>query len=204
MPDETPTIVSKPCLSGKNGAFPRCHLPAKNVEYNRGDLPVGIDPAATPSNGLGIVETIRNIERCGSWMVLKFVEQDPAYRDMLHNVLAEIEPHWGYFWRTLAPHDQRALALLPVAGQADPAAIRRLVDSGVVRLVDEAPQPLSPAFGMFVRRQAVPGLLQAPPVTIDPEQRLAIATHVIENSGTREQLRARVEQVHAELTAPDS
>jgi mannose-6-phosphate isomerase-like protein (cupin superfamily) len=67
-------------------------LPAKNVEYNRGDLPVGIDPTATPSNGLGIVETIRRIEECGSWMVLKFVEQDPVYRDMLHNVLAEIEP----------------------------------------------------------------------------------------------------------------
>lgn len=33
------------------------------------------------------------------------------------------------------------------------------------------------------------------------QQRLAIATHVIDNAGTREQLRERVEQVHAELTA---
>jgi dephospho-CoA kinase len=32
------------------------------------------------------------------------------------------------------------------------------------------------------------------------EDRLAIATHVVDNSGTREQLRARVEQIHAELT----
>lgn len=32
------------------------------------------------------------------------------------------------------------------------------------------------------------------------EQRLAIATHVVDNAGTREQLRARVEEVHAELT----
>lgn len=32
------------------------------------------------------------------------------------------------------------------------------------------------------------------------EQRLAIATHVIDNSGTLEELRARVEQVWAELT----
>jgi dephospho-CoA kinase len=31
--------------------------------------------------------------------------------------------------------------------------------------------------------------------------RLAIATHVIENTGTTQELRARVEQVHAELTA---
>jgi quercetin dioxygenase-like cupin family protein len=63
-----------------------------DAEYNRGDLPVGIDPAATPSNGLSAEETIRSIEECGSWMVLKFVEQDPAYRDLLHSVLAEIEP----------------------------------------------------------------------------------------------------------------
>lgn len=36
------------------------------------------------------------------------------------------------------------------------------------------------------------------------EQRLAIATHVIDNTGTLEDLRARVDQVYAELTAPGS
>jgi hypothetical protein len=64
----------------------------KDVEYNRGDLPVGIDGAAVPSNGLSIAETIRGIERNGSWMVLKFVEQDPTYRDLLHDTLAEVRP----------------------------------------------------------------------------------------------------------------
>jgi quercetin dioxygenase-like cupin family protein len=63
-----------------------------DAEYNRGDVPVGLDPAATPSNGLSVEETIRSIEQCGSWMVLKFVEQDPAYRELLHNVLAELGP----------------------------------------------------------------------------------------------------------------
>jgi len=63
-----------------------------DVEYNRGDLPVGIDPAATPANGLSITETIRSIEHCGSWMVLKFVEQDPAYRSLLEETLAELRP----------------------------------------------------------------------------------------------------------------
>ncbi|WP_134766313.1 dephospho-CoA kinase [Nocardioides sp. 1609] len=33
------------------------------------------------------------------------------------------------------------------------------------------------------------------------EQRLAVATHVVDNSGTLDELRARVEAVHAELTA---
>lgn len=62
-----------------------------DVEYNRGDLPVGVDPAQTPANGLSVAETIRRIEECGSWMVLKFIEQDPLYRDFLHDTLAALE-----------------------------------------------------------------------------------------------------------------
>lgn len=63
-----------------------------DAEYNRGDVPVGLDPADTPANGLSVEETIRSIEECGSWMVLKFIEQDPAYRDLLHDVLADVAP----------------------------------------------------------------------------------------------------------------
>ena len=63
-----------------------------DAEYNRGDVPVGLDPADTPSNGLSIADTIRSIEECGSWMVLKFIEQDEAYRGLLHDVLADVGP----------------------------------------------------------------------------------------------------------------
>ena len=63
-----------------------------DAEYNRGDVPVGLDPGATPVNGLSVEETIRRIEDCGSWMVLKFVEQDPLYRALLAETLAELEP----------------------------------------------------------------------------------------------------------------
>jgi hypothetical protein len=63
-----------------------------DVEYNRGDVPVGLDPSETPANGLSAQETIRRIEECGSWMVLKFIEKDDTYRDLLHEVLAEVEP----------------------------------------------------------------------------------------------------------------
>ncbi len=63
-----------------------------DAEYNRGDVPVGLDPDETPSNGLSVEETICSIEQCGSWMVLKFVDQDPLYRDLLHATLAELEP----------------------------------------------------------------------------------------------------------------
>jgi hypothetical protein len=68
---------------------------ASDAEYNRGDLPVGIDPEATPANGLSIDDTIRSIEECGSWMVLKFVEQDRPYGVLLDALLAEIEPVVG-------------------------------------------------------------------------------------------------------------
>ncbi len=63
-----------------------------DVEYNRADLPVGIDPDAVPDNGLGILETLQSIETNGSWMVLKFIEQNPVYRQFLHETLAEIAP----------------------------------------------------------------------------------------------------------------
>ena len=63
-----------------------------DAEYNRGDVPVGLDPKDTPGNGLSIAETIRGIEENGSWMVLKFVEQDPLYRALLAETLAELEP----------------------------------------------------------------------------------------------------------------
>jgi hypothetical protein len=63
----------------------------KDVEYNRGDLPLGIDFKDVPGNGLAITDTIRGIEENGSWMVLKFVEQDPAYRELLSSTLAELD-----------------------------------------------------------------------------------------------------------------
>jgi hypothetical protein len=66
-----------------------------DAEYNRADLPIGVDPAATPGNGLSAAETIRSIERCGSWMVLKFIEQDPAYRGLLDEALAPLRPLVG-------------------------------------------------------------------------------------------------------------
>ena len=66
-----------------------------DVEYNRGDLPIGVDPDATIGNGLGIAETIRGIQHNGSWMVLKFIEQDAAYRALLTATLAELMPVVG-------------------------------------------------------------------------------------------------------------
>jgi len=66
-------------------------LPATSIEYNRGDLAVGIDgkPGAT---GLSIEDTIRHIATSNSWAVLKNIEQVPVYRDLLLSLLEELRP----------------------------------------------------------------------------------------------------------------
>jgi mannose-6-phosphate isomerase-like protein (cupin superfamily) len=67
-------------------------LPEGSVEYNPGNLPIGIKPEDVPSPRLSITETIRSIEENGSWMVLKRIEQHPEYGALLRQTLAEIEP----------------------------------------------------------------------------------------------------------------
>jgi hypothetical protein len=67
-------------------------LPADSVEYNPGNLPIGIANEDVPAAQLGVADTIRSIEENGSWMVLKRIEQHPAYAQLLHDTLAEIEP----------------------------------------------------------------------------------------------------------------
>ncbi len=68
-------------------------LPPTSVEYNKGDLPVGIDPALVPANGMTISDTIRFVETSGSWAVLKNIEQHPEYAALLNDLLAELKPH---------------------------------------------------------------------------------------------------------------
>ncbi len=67
-------------------------MPAADVEYNAGDLPIGVDPDLVARTGLSVEETIRGIEQCGSWMVLKHVERNPLYSALLDEVLAGIAP----------------------------------------------------------------------------------------------------------------
>lgn len=68
-------------------------LPGSSVEYNRGNLPVGVDPDAVESNGLSIGDTIRSVDSCDSWAVLKNIEQIPEYQTLLLGLLDELKPH---------------------------------------------------------------------------------------------------------------
>lgn len=66
-------------------------LPITSVEYNRGDLPIGVD-GKPGSNGLTIADTIRRVADAESWAVLKNIEQVPLYRDLLLGLLDELRP----------------------------------------------------------------------------------------------------------------
>ncbi|MEM8917884.1 MAG: transcriptional regulator [Pseudomonadota bacterium] len=67
-------------------------LPPASVEFNPGDLPVGIAPEDVPSNGMSIADTILMIENSASWAVLKNIEQVPEYEELLMALLQEIRP----------------------------------------------------------------------------------------------------------------
>jgi hypothetical protein len=68
-------------------------LPESAVEFNNADIPLNQDYLKTPKNGLSITETLHQIENCRSWMVLKNVEHDPAYRQLLLDCLSPLRPH---------------------------------------------------------------------------------------------------------------
>ena len=68
-------------------------LPESSIEYNAGNIPVSVDPERTPRIGLSAEETILRIAECKSWLVLKYIEHDPEYRDLLHCCLAEVARH---------------------------------------------------------------------------------------------------------------
>jgi hypothetical protein len=68
-------------------------LPPSIVEYNAGKIPVSLpDWENTPYTGLSAEETVRRIEECGSWLVLKRAEAAPDCLRVLNDVLDEIEP----------------------------------------------------------------------------------------------------------------
>lgn len=64
-------------------------LPENLVEYYAGSVSIAQRKKEYPQNGLSVVETVRRIEECGSWMVMKNVEGDPEYGRLLRALLDE-------------------------------------------------------------------------------------------------------------------
>lgn len=88
----THRLVDHPLLALPRLVELAAALPESDVEYNAGQLPIGIAPEDIPSPKLSIAETIRSIEENGSWMVLKLIERHPDYAHLLETTLAELEP----------------------------------------------------------------------------------------------------------------
>ena len=65
--------------------------PRGTVEYYSGAAAVSQDPSTTPVTGLSLEETVRTIDRAGSWVVLKYVERDPEYRALLGECVEELQ-----------------------------------------------------------------------------------------------------------------
>ncbi len=85
-------LVDHPLFSLESLVELGTRLNPDHVEYNRANLPIGIAPEDVPENGLSVADTIRSIEENGSWMVLKWVENDPAYKALLEESLACLKP----------------------------------------------------------------------------------------------------------------
>jgi hypothetical protein len=66
-------------------------LPEKDVEYSAGNVPVDMGNQLSPRTGMSAEETIRRIQEARSWMVLKYVENDPEYKRLLDQCLDEVK-----------------------------------------------------------------------------------------------------------------
>ncbi len=93
-------------------------LPASQVEYFSGKVPVNQDPRLHPRNGLSVVETVRRIEENGSWLVLKNVQNDPAYRPLVRLFLDGVYEQLG--GKVTGMHREEAFIFVTSPGSVTP------------------------------------------------------------------------------------
>jgi D-lyxose ketol-isomerase len=58
-------------------------LPRDRIEFNSGKVAVGVKPEDVPRIDMPAEDVIRGIETANAWMVIKFVNEDAAYNEML-------------------------------------------------------------------------------------------------------------------------
>jgi hypothetical protein len=89
-------LAQHPLLSLPRIAQLASELPRDLIEYNSGRVAISQDPDAIPSVDLDPVEVVRQIETAGAWMVLKRVENSPAYRRLLEDALLSVALARGF------------------------------------------------------------------------------------------------------------
>lgn len=85
-------LVLHPLLSLQALAEAARELPAQHVERRIADATNGGDFAIDSAAGGEAADIIPSIETSGNWIMLRFVEQIPRYRDLLHSLMAELDP----------------------------------------------------------------------------------------------------------------
>jgi hypothetical protein len=86
------TLAEHPLLKLDRIAQLADSLPESQVEHNLGDVPEVLPGGEAPRLDASPGEIARGIETNGCWMVLKRVESDPEYRDLLEQSLSEVIP----------------------------------------------------------------------------------------------------------------
>jgi hypothetical protein len=94
------------------------------------------------------------------------VAEAESIRQLDNAIELEAESHLSYLWQNLSPEEQHVLAIAD--GPVD--SLRQLEQQSLLRSVDGQYRYTSEMLRRFVRRQDVPGLIQAGPFVID-EQR---------------------------------
>src|ERR1700710_1455070 len=89
-------LAGHPLLSLSRIAQLASELPRDLIEYNSGKVAISQDPDAIPKVYLDPVEVVRRIETAGAWMVLKRVENSPAYRELLEDALLSVARARGF------------------------------------------------------------------------------------------------------------
>jgi len=65
--------------------------PADLVEFNPGDLPISVSPDSVPEAGMTAAETVEKIGMVNSWMTIRNIEKDPAYRELAFGIIDSLK-----------------------------------------------------------------------------------------------------------------
>ena len=71
-------------------------MPRDLIEYNSGKVAISQNPDHVPSVDLDPVDIVRRIKTAGAWLVLKHVQTDPHYRQVLEDALRSVARARGF------------------------------------------------------------------------------------------------------------
>lgn len=96
-------LTGHPLLSVQSVALLADALPESRVEHNLGNVPSVVEDGHAPRLDMTPGDIARGIDENGCWMVLKNIEQVPEYRELLDDLLDEVQPlvetHEGRMYR---------------------------------------------------------------------------------------------------------